>query len=332
MGRPWVGGVETGCAGKFNPNAKLGMKMKTRTKIITAFLCLVINISILRVRMINHSKVHILVFLAFLALPFVSVNGAIQDEIDTKNRQIEEIQKQIDEYETQIEGARSQSQTLQNEINNLNAQINQVQLEIKSLALSISKTNLEIGATETKIGDALTLLPEIVKPYTLNSIPYKVTGNLPYYISGSLMRLLSEIEPKPVSAVFMLQREVGERIAAKPPRMNLLAAITQLWAEPRLLQTLKPSDFSPPPKVDSIIIELATRVQPLATREETVEYHLFIKKLFKQPRKTMLNNISEGTGLSKESVRAILKKEGLTGEERAQTLTLPQLLTLSRCF
>ena len=122
--------------------------MKTRTKIITAFLCLVINISILRVRMINHSKVHILVFLAFLALPFFYTKAAVQDEIDAKNRQIEEIQKQIDEYEKQVEGARNQSQTLQNEINNLNAKINQVQLEIKSLSLSINKTNLEIGSTE----------------------------------------------------------------------------------------------------------------------------------------------------------------------------------------
>ena len=120
-------------------------------------LCLVINISILRVRMIIHSKIHTLIFLVFLVLGLFCVNGvkaSIQDEIDAKNRQIEEIQKQIDEYEKQAEGAHNQSQTLQNEIANLNAQINQVQLEIKSLGISINKTDLEIGATETKIGDA----------------------------------------------------------------------------------------------------------------------------------------------------------------------------------
>ncbi len=92
--------------------------------------------------------------MAFLALPIFHADGAVQDEIDVKNRQIEEIQKQIDEYETQVEGARNQSQTLQNEIKNLNAKISQVQLEIKSLGISINKTNLEIGATETKISDA----------------------------------------------------------------------------------------------------------------------------------------------------------------------------------
>jgi len=156
VGRPWVGGVETGCAGKFNPNAKLGMKMKTRTKIITAFLCLVINISILRVRMINHSKIHILIFLAFLAVPLFFAGASVQDDIDAKNRLLEEYQRQMEEYIQEAEKAGTQSKTLQNEIARLNTQIKQVQLEIKSLDVSIKKTDLEIGVTETKIGDAET--------------------------------------------------------------------------------------------------------------------------------------------------------------------------------
>lgn len=90
----------------------------------------------------------------FLTLPFFYAESSVQDEIDAKNRQIEEIQKQIDAYQNQMENARSQSQTLQNEINNLNAKIGQVQLEIRSLALSINKTGMEIDATQTKISDA----------------------------------------------------------------------------------------------------------------------------------------------------------------------------------
>ena len=97
------------------------------------------------------------VFLLVLILIFFPggfVKSSVQDEIDAKNKQVEEIQKQIDEYEKQIEGVRNQSQTLQNEINNLNAKINQVQLEIKSLGISINKIDLEINATETKISEA----------------------------------------------------------------------------------------------------------------------------------------------------------------------------------
>ncbi len=104
--------------------------------------------------MTTKTKILFALSLLFFCLPHIGVNGSVQDEIDTRNKQIEEIQKQIDEYEKQIEGARNQSQTLQNEISNLNAKISQVQLEIKSLGISINKTSLEIGTTETKIGDA----------------------------------------------------------------------------------------------------------------------------------------------------------------------------------
>lgn len=108
--------------------------------------------------MIIHSKIHTLIFLAFLILtltsPLFLAGATLQDEIDIKNKQIEDIQEQIDEYENQIKDAQNQSKTLQNEINNLNIKISQVQLEIRSLGLSINKTNLEISATKTKINDA----------------------------------------------------------------------------------------------------------------------------------------------------------------------------------
>jgi len=104
--------------------------------------------------MTMRNKILFIFPILFLYLFSISAFGSVQDEIDARNKQIEEIQKQIDEYEKQIEGAQNQSQTLQNQINNLNSKINQVQLEIKSLGISINKTSLEIGATEVKIGAA----------------------------------------------------------------------------------------------------------------------------------------------------------------------------------
>ena len=177
-------------------------------------------------------------------------------------------------------------------------------------------------------GDVLAVLTSYILPLT----SYKLAGNLPYYISGALLRLISELETKPRVCVFMLQREVGERLAAKPPRMNLLAAATQIWAEPKILQFLKPTDFSPPPKVESAVVTLATRILPLATSEELKLYYSFIKKLFKQPRKTILNNIADGFELPKEKVLKILAERGFTGRERPQQMDIATLLTLSRCF
>lgn len=84
---------------------------------------------------------------------FQFAQAAVQDEIDARNKQIEEIQKQIEEYQSQVNGARTKSLTLENEIIRLNAEINQVQLEIKVLSISISKTTAEVRETEGQIND-----------------------------------------------------------------------------------------------------------------------------------------------------------------------------------
>src|SRR3989344_1254738 len=139
-------------------------------------------------------------------------------------------------------------------------------------------------------GDALKILPD----YKLQTTGYKLIGNIPYYITGKLLRILSELENKPKLIVLTIQREVAERITAKQGEMNLLAAAVQVWAEAEIIGYLKPSDFSPPPKVESAIIKLATRIQPLVTRDGVDDYYKIIKILFKQPRKTLLNNLSAG--------------------------------------
>lgn len=92
--------------------------------------------------------------------------------------------------------------------------------------------------------------------YTLIAKRYKVVANIPYYITGRLLRLMFESWPKPQKAVLMLQKEVAERIVAKPPRMNRLAAIVQYFAKPRIAERVSKSAFSPPPKVNSVIIVL----------------------------------------------------------------------------
>ncbi len=210
-----------------------------------------------------------------------------------------------------------------------------------------------LGNAKIIHGDALKVLanPEF---YILYSGFFKVVGNIPYYITGKLLRILSELENKPALTVLTIQREVAERICAHPPKMNptrrkcpmcgmnLLAAAVQFWAEPKIISYLKPSNFSPPPKVESAIIKLATRVQPLTTREAEKNYYKLIKIIFKQPRKTLLNNLTSGLpsvalakgGLSvdKSKIAEILAKNGLPVNTRPQDLSLEKLSTLSHFF
>lgn len=175
-------------------------------------------------------------------------------------------------------------------------------------------------------GDALRVFTSRFPPPTS---PYKLVGNIPYAITGRLLRLVGECKEKPQIAVFMVQREVAERIAAEAPRMNLLAASVQFWADPRILMTLAPRDFSPPPKVKSAIIKLVPRgTGPVSPRA----YYALIHALFRQPRKTVINNLSAGLKRPKHMLRPMLEAAGCAPEGRPQDCGRELLINLASRF
>ncbi len=150
-------------------------------------------------------------------------------------------------------------------------------------------------------GDVLKVLPKLIESGKLPSGGgnYKLVGNIPYYLTGFLFRTISELPLLPTRTVFMVQKEVALRAVATPPRMNLLAASIQLWADPKILMTVGKNDFSPKPKVDSAVIRLETR-RDVKTRSKKSDhtqkrrYFDALHVLFKQPRKTIVNNITLG--------------------------------------
>ncbi|MEK9154477.1 MAG: 16S rRNA (adenine(1518)-N(6)/adenine(1519)-N(6))-dimethyltransferase RsmA [Patescibacteria group bacterium] len=195
-------------------------------------------------------------------------------------------------------------------------------------------------------GDALKVLPKLTANYKLPIANYKLVGNIPYYITGYLLRILSELENKPSLIVFLIQKEVADRICAlrqaqgKPlrqaqgkPKMNLLAASIQVWAEPEIIANVSKKYFRPPPKVDSSIIKLKPKTQNLTP--ET--YYQFIKILYKQPRKTIINNLASGIkaqGLAetKEEIIKKLLETGINPNKRPQDLNIKQIIELSTLF
>lgn len=198
------------------------------------------------------------------------------------------------------------------------------------LVLSMKYKVSSMGA-EIIEGDALKVLPEIHTKYLIPNTSYKLVGNIPYYITGHLLRIIGELEQKPSISVLMVQKEVAERVSAQPPKMNLLAAATQIWAEPKIIARLKPKDFNPPPEVDSAVIRLETRNETLvANHQSLVAYYRLIKLAFKQPRKTLLNNLSDGLQIDKAKALELMKSIDLSGSERPQNLSLEKLIQLSR--
>jgi 16S rRNA (adenine1518-N6/adenine1519-N6)-dimethyltransferase len=175
-------------------------------------------------------------------------------------------------------------------------------------------------------GDALETLPRAVRD--ARGVPYKLCGNIPYYITGHLFRVISDLEFKPARAAFMVQEEVAERITAAPPRMNRLAASIQVWAEPKIIMRLKPSDFTPPPAVRSAIIALEVKHDAVAG-PELQAYYAAVQALFRQPRKTILNNLKDAFEAPKEEIAAHLTSLGIPKTARPGVLSVNNINAIS---
>lgn len=175
-------------------------------------------------------------------------------------------------------------------------------------------------------GDALELLPDTVRLKKLKAATYVVVGNIPYYITGRLLRTLGELNERPSRIVLTIQKEVAERICAEPPRMNRLAAIVQFWAEPKILRIVSRSAFKPEPDVDSAIIVLSTR----GRASKTVGFPTYteiVRKLFAQPRKTILNNLR--ATIPAQDVERALRAANVVPEQRPQDLTIEAIVDIA---
>lgn len=163
---------------------------------------------------------------------------------------------------------------------------------------------------------------------------YKVVGNLPFYLTAPVIRKFLElIDIQPQLMVLVVQKEVGQRIVAKPPRMNLLAVSVQIYAKPEIVSYISKKSFWPSPKVDSAIIKIVPKKPPLSTR--TLPVGLFFKIVkagFSQPRKQILNNLSKGLKLNKEEVKSWLLKNEIQPEQRAETLGIEEWIKLTNSY
>jgi len=153
---------------------------------------------------------------------------------------------------------------------------------------------------------------------------YKIVANIPYSITSKLIRVFLEREYGPAEMSLMMQKEVGARIVAKVPNMNILALSCQFFSEPKILFNVSKTCFLPAPKVDSVVVKFA-EIKP----KKEVDVGLFfqlIKLGFSSKRKKMIKNIAS---LDKnKKLSEIFEKFGWSENSRAQELALDQWLDL----
>jgi len=194
------------------------------------------------------------------------------------------------------------------------------------VATNSTDNEMNTGSHVTIVeGDALKLLP--------NMVATKIVGNIPYYITGKLLRIVSELEHKPKRTVLLIQKEVAERICAAPPDMNRLAASVQFWADAEIVAHVPRKDFSPVPDVDSAIIMLTTK--PISGKPagdiDSALYYRAVRAIFAQPRKTLLNNLSMAAGetIKKNDISAQIEKIGANSDARPQDLGVDQIASIA---
>ena len=201
----------------------------------------------------------------------------------------------------------------------------------ETLVSELSKLILKKTKLEVLTGNAIEILPALHKTHNLGRVTYKIVGNIPYYITGKLLRVIGELGIKPELVVLTVQKEVAERLCSEPPKMNLLAASVAFWGTPEIVRLVSRNAFRPRPKVESAIIKI-TPLGDKRLRKETEKYYEFIRMLFKQPRKTIANNIADGSGLSKEEVVSFLKSHSVEPNLRPQNLDTDTINNLAHDF
>jgi 16S rRNA (adenine1518-N6/adenine1519-N6)-dimethyltransferase len=172
----------------------------------------------------------------------------------------------------------------------------------------------------------LTTVHQDILRFDLTSLPpdYKVVANIPYYLTSNLIRTLSESTNPPAVVAILVQKEVAERVAASPGDMSLLSVSAQFYWEVSTGRVVQAELFTPPPKVDSQILILKSRAEPLFPGTDIQQFFQIVKAGYASRRKTLLNSLSGGLRISKEAAGELLQAADIAPGLRPQSLALPQ--------
>ena len=179
-------------------------------------------------------------------------------------------------------------------------------------------------------GDVLAMpTAELLQP------PYQIVANLPYsitspvltkFLMGDYRGRAGDITPRPESMTFLVQREVAERLTARPPHRErgILTVMIELFGSSELISIVPPSAFNPPPKVESAII----RIEVGEPRANPWSFHQLLKAGFANRRRQLHNSLAGSLHLGANEVRELLERANIDPMMRAEQLSLEQWLSL----
>lgn len=179
-------------------------------------------------------------------------------------------------------------------------------------------------------GKNLEVINQDVLQFDTTSLPnnYKVVANVPYYITSKIIQSLSESPNPPATMVLLVQKEVAERLGAKPGDYSVLAIATQVYYEVELGSVISKGLFTPPPKVDSQIVIMRRRSQSKVAEVDKASFFRLVKAGFSAKRKKLRTSLAGGLHLNKTTAEELLAQAGISASARAEDLEIDQWLTL----
>ncbi|MEX2425620.1 MAG: 16S rRNA (adenine(1518)-N(6)/adenine(1519)-N(6))-dimethyltransferase RsmA [Thermomicrobiaceae bacterium] len=165
-------------------------------------------------------------------------------------------------------------------------------------------------------------------PDVLPSTPYIVVANLPYSVATAAVQRMFEAETPPERMVIMVQREVAERMVARPPEMSILAVAVQFYATAKIQFRIGSGAFIPAPRVESSVIRLDLHAEPPLPRATHPDFFRLVKAGFSQRRKRLDNSIASSLRVAKADVSEALVLGGLDPSRRAETFDVSEWVQL----
>lgn len=201
-------------------------------------------------------------------------------------------------------------------------------LRVKTYSLG----NVEIIHDDILKIDLRKLIEEELAEHDLKEV--RIVGNLPYYITTPIIMKLLEADTGAASITAMMQKEVGDRIAAEPGT-KLAGAITysvHYYSDVSTIVSVGRESFYPVPKVDSVVLRMDIRSEcPVQVQDEELFFRC-IRAGFSQRRKTLLNSLTSLGDYDKTSIADALDRAGIGHERRAESLSMQEFARLADSF
>ncbi len=153
---------------------------------------------------------------------------------------------------------------------------------------------------------------------------YKLVANLPYYVATAIVRRFLEATHRPSIIVVTVQKEVAKSMAAPVGKTGLLGVATQFYGKPKIMGTVRPGSFYPPPKVTSAVLRIDVHPSPPVQVSSEKRFFTFIRTGFSAPRKQLKGVLSQALNVPAADVEKVLASVGIDWKRRAETLTLDE--------